>query len=114
MAKVGIINRTGGVENGNSKKTIKGEFGNLEIAVPRDRNSTFDPVMVPKRETLVGQAEADLTSFAKKWEASHPTISESWRNNWERIISLFPYPPEIRKAVYATNAIDLLTCRFGK
>ena len=42
---------TGNSRNGSSKKTIKGEFGNIEIAVPRDRNSTFEPVIVPKGET---------------------------------------------------------------
>jgi putative transposase len=37
--------------NGHSKKTLKGEFGQAEIAVPRDRNSTFEPVMVKKGQT---------------------------------------------------------------
>ena len=54
----------------------------------------------------VDQAEANLIAFANKWDASHPTISKSWRNNWERIIPLFGYPPEIRKAIYTTNAIE--------
>jgi len=34
--------------NGHSKKTIKGEFGEVEIAVPRDRESSFEPVIVKK------------------------------------------------------------------
>lgn len=37
--------------NGHSKKTIKGEFGNVEISVPRDRNSEFEPIIVPKGQT---------------------------------------------------------------
>ncbi|HEX9261522.1 MAG TPA: IS256 family transposase, partial [Candidatus Bathyarchaeia archaeon] len=56
----------------------------------------------------VEQAEANLTTFAAKWDASHPTISKSWRNNWERITPLFSYPPEIRKAIYTTNTIESL------
>ena len=43
--------KSGNSRNGNSKKTIKGEFGNLEIEVPRDRNSTFEPVIIRKGET---------------------------------------------------------------
>ena len=43
--------KSGNSRNGKSKKTIKGEFGNLEIAVPRDRNATFEPVIIPKGET---------------------------------------------------------------
>ena len=42
---------SGNSRNGASKKTIIGEFGNLDIAVPRDRNSTFEPVIIPKGET---------------------------------------------------------------
>jgi len=62
----------------------------------------------------IDQAETNLTAFAKKWDASHPTISKSWRNNWERIIPLFSYPPEIRKATYTTNAIESLNMSLRK
>jgi putative transposase len=62
----------------------------------------------------VEQAEASLTAFSTKWDASHPTISKSWRNNWERIIPLFGYPPEIRTAIYTTNAIELLNMSLRK
>ena len=37
--------------NGHSKKTIKGEFGEVEIAVPRDRESSFEPLIVKKGQT---------------------------------------------------------------
>ena len=60
------------------------------------------------------QAAANLMAFAKKWDASHPTIAKSWRNNWERIIPLFSYPPEIRKAIYTTNAIESLNMSLRK
>ncbi len=62
----------------------------------------------------VEQAEANLTAFATKWDASHPTISKSWWNNWERITPLFGYPPEIRKAIYTTNAIESLNMSLRK
>lgn len=62
----------------------------------------------------VDQAEANLISFAKKWDATHPTISKSWRSNWERITPLFSYPPEIRKAIYTTNAIESLNMSLRK
>ena len=53
-------------------------------------------------------AEWNLEAFAGKWDASHPSISKSWRSNWERIIPLFAYPTDIRKAIYTTNAIESL------
>ena len=37
--------------NGHSQKTIKGEFGQAEIAIPRDRNGEFEPIIVKKGQT---------------------------------------------------------------
>ena len=62
----------------------------------------------------VEQAEVNLAAFAAKWDSSLPTISKSWRNNWERIIPLFGYPPDIRKAIYTTNAIESLNMSLRK
>ena len=39
---------SGNSRNGTSPKTMKGEFGNLPLAVPRDRNGTFEPQIVAK------------------------------------------------------------------
>ena len=59
-------------------------------------------------------AETNLNAFAAKWDATHPTIAKSWRNNWERITPLFSYPPDIRKAIYTTNAIESLNMSLRK
>ncbi len=42
---------SGNSRNGTTKKTIKGDFGEAEIAVPRDRNGTFEPQLIPKHQT---------------------------------------------------------------
>src|SRR5215216_1584090 len=42
---------SGNSRNGKSKKTLKGEFGSLPLDVPRDRNSSFEPKIVPKGQT---------------------------------------------------------------
>jgi putative transposase len=62
----------------------------------------------------VQEGEANLAAFAAKWDATHPTIAKSWRNNWERIIPLFSYPSDIRKAIYTTNAIESLNMSLRK
>jgi putative transposase len=59
-------------------------------------------------------AELNLTVFAQKWDESHPTISQSWRRNWERIIPFFAYPTEIRKVIYTTNTIESLNMSLRK
>ena len=64
--------------------------------------------------TTVELAEKNLEAFAAKWDASHPTIAKSWRNNWERIIPILSYPKDIRKAIYTTNAIESLNMSLRK
>ncbi len=60
------------------------------------------------------QAEIHLTEFEEKWDKSHPAISQCWRRNWEQIIPFFAYPPEIRKVIYTTNAIESLNMSLRK
>jgi transposase-like protein len=60
------------------------------------------------------EAELALADFAEKWDDQHPTISLSWRNNWARLSVFFDYPPEIRKVIYTTNAIESLNASLRK
>ena len=45
------------IRNGHSEKTIKTASGDYRIKVPRDRQGTFDPVIVPKFTTKLGRME---------------------------------------------------------
>ncbi|SEA16768.1 Transposase, Mutator family [Desulfuromusa kysingii] len=44
-------NKTGHARNGSYQKKVKGEFGNLDITVPRDCDSSFEPVILPKGQS---------------------------------------------------------------
>jgi putative transposase len=44
-------NNSGNSRNGKSQKTLKGDFGSSPLEVPRDRDSTFEPQIVPKGQT---------------------------------------------------------------
>ena len=46
-----VANPTGNTRNGNSKKTLKGEFGELPIEIPRDRHGSFEPQLISKHQT---------------------------------------------------------------
>jgi putative transposase len=59
-------------------------------------------------------AEKNLGAFAEKWDGRHPSIAKSWSYNWERIIPLFSYPVDIRKAIYTTNTIESLNMSLRK
>jgi transposase-like protein len=54
----------------------------------------------------VAAAEQALDTFAQVWGAKYPTIIKMWRAKWTDIITLFDYPPAIRRAIYTTNAIE--------
>lgn len=43
--------------NGGTAKTVKGTFGELAITTPRDRDGTFEPQLVKKRQTRLGDFE---------------------------------------------------------
>lgn len=49
-----------------------------------------------------------LDSFSDVWDDKYPHISKSWRTRWENLNTFFNYPPDIRKAIYTTNAIESL------
>jgi putative transposase len=55
-----------------------------------------------------------LDQFAERWDKYYPQISKSWRNHWENLNTLFKYPPDIRKAIYTTNAIESLNSVIRK
>lgn len=46
-----VTNSTSNARNGKSRKTLKGEFGALPIEIPRDRDSSFEPQLIPKHQT---------------------------------------------------------------
>ncbi len=46
-----MANPKGNTRNGKSNKSFKGEFGALPIQIPRDRDGSFEPQIVPKYQT---------------------------------------------------------------
>ena len=49
--------------NGFGEKTIQGSFGETKISVPRDREGTFEPVIVPKRKKDVSEIEGKVLAM---------------------------------------------------
>jgi transposase-like protein len=55
-----------------------------------------------------------LEQFGQKWKTKYPVIFKSWDSHWSDLIEFFKYPPEIRKAIYTTNAIESLNFQLRK
>ncbi|ATG88343.1 IS256 family transposase [Methylomonas koyamae] len=62
----------------------------------------------------VVEAEQRLAEFEAQWNEAYPPIGQIWRRNWDRIIPFFDYPPEIRRIIYTTNAIESVNMSLRK
>ena len=52
--------------NGYSTKTIKTSYGNDQIKVPRDRDASYNPMIIPKRKSMVEGLENVIVSLYAK------------------------------------------------
>ncbi len=67
------------------------------------------------RATTAELARVRLEEFAEgKWGKKYPVIVASWRRAWEEVIPFYSYPPEIRKLLYTTNAIESFHMQLRK
>jgi putative transposase len=56
-------NGSGNSRNGHGRKTVLTTGGSLDLEVPRDRNGSFEPVIVPKGKRRLGQVEDMILSL---------------------------------------------------
>ena len=60
-------------------------------------------------------AEAALDAFADgEWGRKFPTVVAAWRRAWAQVIPFFAFPPEIRRVIYTTNAIESVNAQLRK
>jgi putative transposase len=59
-------------------------------------------------------AESSLRDFDKKWGQKYPMVTQSWRSSWERVVPFLDFPPELRRILYTTNAIESFNARVRK
>ena len=60
------------------------------------------------------EAELRLSEFEQCWDSQYLPIGQAWRRHWSRITPFFDYPPEIRKVIYTTNAIESVNMGLRK
>lgn len=59
-------------------------------------------------------AKEALDTFREKWASKYPLVGDSWESNWEKIVPFLAFPPEIRKVIYTTNAIESINRQLRK
>ena len=60
-------------------------------------------------------ALAELDAFEQgPWGVKFPTVVGAWRRVWDKVIPFFAFPPEVRRVIYTTNAIESVNARLRK
>ena len=87
----------------------------LEYCSWKDRKFVAAELKSIYRAVSAQAAAEALAAFeAGPWGQRYPAIAASWRRNWERVIPFFAYPPDVRRVLYTTNAIESLHMQLRK
>src|SRR6185503_15894351 len=86
----------------------------LSYVSHRDRKAVATDLKAIYQAMTLSEAEHRLDEFEQTWASVYPVIAKSWRVNWSRIVPMFGYPGEIRRAIYTTNTIESLNMTLRK
>jgi putative transposase len=86
----------------------------LSFVSHKDRKAVATDLKAIYQAATLAEAERQLTQFEEAWAESYPVIARSWRQHWARVVPMFGYPSEIRRAVYTTNTIESLNMTLRK
>lgn len=86
----------------------------LRYVMDKDSREVVTDLKAIYQAATADEAERALDRFADKWDDKYPTISKQWRLRWAEIVAMFAFPPEIRTAIYTTNAIESVNSAIRK
>jgi len=87
----------------------------LNLASWKDRKSLAAALKPVYQAATADAAAAALAAFAESdWGQKFPTVTAMWRRQWQQVIPFFAYPPEVRKIIYTTNAIESMHMQLRK
>lgn len=78
----------------------------------KDRKQLCADLKTVYTAPTVDAAEARWLEFDDKWGETYPAVIGVWERNWEQFTPFLAHPPELRKLMYTTNAIESLNARF--
>ncbi len=87
----------------------------LEYASWKDRKALAAAIKPIYTAVTAEAAAAALDEFeAGPWGRKFPTVAMAWRRAWDRVIPFFAFPPEVRRVIYTTNAIESVNAQVRK
>jgi putative transposase len=87
----------------------------LDYASWKDRKALAAAIKPIYTATSADAALSELDAFEQgQWGQKFPTVVKSWRSAWDRVIPFFAFPPEVRRVIYTTNAIESVNSQLRK
>jgi len=87
----------------------------LDYASWKDRKPLAAAIKLVYTAPSAEAAAAELDAFeASAWGQKFPTVVAAWRRAWDRVIPFFAFPPQVRRVIYTTNAIESINAQLRK
>lgn len=87
----------------------------LDYANWKERRSLAAELKVIYTAVSADAAERALEIFEQgPWGQRFPAVVRMWRSAWDRVIPFFSFPPDVRRVIYTTNAIESVNARVRK
>jgi putative transposase len=87
----------------------------LELTGWKDRKALAAALRTIYTAVTAEAASAALDAFAAgPWGRRFPTIAKAWRQAWTHVIPFFAFPPDVRRVLYTTNALESVHARVRK
>lgn len=86
----------------------------LKFVSYKDRKEVVKDLKLIYTATTEESGLLALEKFGEKWNNKYGYIYQSWMAKWDTITPFFSYPPEIKKAIYTTNAIESMNMTLRK
>ena len=86
----------------------------LKYVADKDRKLFATDLKTIYNSATKEKALETLERVTEKWTEKYPNSMKNWKQNWDAISPIFKFSAEVRKVIYATNAIECLNSTYRK
>ena len=80
----------------------------------KERKEVASDLKEVYRAATAEAGQEELRRFRERWDKKYGIIGRQWEENWSRVSVFYEYPPEVRKVIYTTNAVESLHMSLRK